>query len=74
MENNILNSRQLGVVIKNARKSQGITQDDLAGMTGIGRRFIGDLESGKETAQIGKALHVLSALGISISATHKWKK
>ncbi len=72
--NMISNAKDLGRMVREARKIQGLNQDDLAGMTGVGRRFIGDLENGKETSQLGKVLHVLSALGIALSATQKWKK
>jgi y4mF family transcriptional regulator len=47
------------------RKAQGLRQDQLAGAAGVGQRFIVDLEAGKPTAQIGKALQVLRALGCS---------
>lgn len=41
-------------------------QDELAGVAGVGLRFIVDLEAGKPTAQIGKVLQVLQTLGCSI--------
>jgi y4mF family transcriptional regulator len=59
--------------VQAARKAQKLSQEDLAGVTNTGRRFISELESGKETAQIGKTLHVLKSLGIAITASHKWK-
>lgn len=74
MDNIILNPKDLGLVVRDARKAQGLSQDDLAGITGTGRRFIGDLEGGKPTAQLGKVLHVLSALGVALNATQKWRK
>ncbi|MFT7432985.1 MAG: HTH-type transcriptional regulator/antitoxin HipB [Alphaproteobacteria bacterium] len=74
MENNISDTKELASVIKDARKEQGMTQDDLAGLTGTGRRFISDLEKGKDTAQLGKVLLVLGALGIGLYAFSKWKK
>ena len=70
----ILSTKDLGLSIRDARKAQALSQDDLAGMTGTGRRFISDLESGKDTAQIGKILHVLRSLGVALSAVQKWKK
>ena len=74
MDNKIPSTEELGHVIRDARKEQNLTQDDLAGITGTGRRFIGDLENGKETAEIGKVLLVLGALGIAIYALSKWGK
>jgi hypothetical protein len=46
-----------------------LRQDQLAGAAGVGLRFIVDLEAGKQTAQIGKALQVLAALGCSLEIT-----
>lgn len=53
-------------LLKRTRKSQGLTQADLASATGVGLRFISDIENGKETAQIGKVLHIMHALGIKM--------
>lgn len=69
-----LNTENMARLVKETRKTQGLTQGDLAGLTGVGRRFISDLENGKETAQIGKVLLILAALGIALYATRKWKK
>ena len=46
------NVSELGKLIKDTRKSQGLTQADLAISANVGVRFIVDLENGKETAQI----------------------
>ncbi len=70
----ITNAEQLGAIIRDTRKEQGMTQDDLAGLTGTGRSFISDLENGKETAQLGKTLLVLGALGVGLYALRQWKK
>ena len=55
----------IGRVVRSARKAAGLRQDELAGAAGVGLRFLGELERGKPTAQIGKALQVLRALGCS---------
>ena len=59
----------LGTLIRRVRKAQGMRQDELAGVASVGIRFIVDLEAGKPTIQIGKALKVLEALGCSLSIT-----
>lgn len=56
----------LGAIIQNARKEQGMTQIDVAGLAGFGNRFIVDLEKGKETVQMQKALDVLALLGLEL--------
>ena len=73
MDTKIKNAEDLGrVVQQEARKAQKLSQDDLAGMAGTGRRFIVDLEKGKETVQFGKVLRVLATLGVSVAAIRKW--
>ena len=58
---------QIGELIKATRKNMGATQRDLAMTSNTGLRFIVDLEKGKTTCQIGKALKVLNTLGITIT-------
>ncbi len=60
------NSFLIGVLIRDTRKSLGLTQESLAMTAGTGLRFIIDLERGKPTCQLGKALNVLNTLGIQI--------
>lgn len=57
---------QFGETVRNARRALGLRQDELAGAAGVGLRFIVDLEAGKPTAQLGKALAVLDALGCDL--------
>ena len=72
MDTRIKNAEDLSRVVREARKAQKLSQNDLAGMAGTGRRFIVDLEKGKETVQFGKVLRVLATLGVSVAATRKW--
>jgi HTH-type transcriptional regulator/antitoxin HipB len=60
---------QIGTLIRETRKNLGVTQKDLALTSGTGIRFIIDLEKGKDTCEIGKALKVLNTLGIKITLT-----
>jgi y4mF family transcriptional regulator len=60
---------QIGKLIRDTRKKLGVTQKDLALTSGTGMRFIIDLEKGKETCEVGKALAVLNTLGIKITFT-----
>ncbi len=69
MAQRTLTPAELGSIIRAARKAQHLRQDELAGAAGVGLRFIVDLEAGKPTAQIGKTLQVLQALGCSIEIT-----
>ena len=60
---------QIGKLIRDTRKKLGVTQKDLALTSGTGMRFIIDLEKGKETCEIGKALAILNTLGVKITLT-----
>ena len=59
-------TEQLGQRVRDTRKKQKLTQAQLAASTGVGLRFLRELEHGKETCQIGKVLQVLAMLGISV--------
>jgi y4mF family transcriptional regulator len=67
MMKTITGSQDLGKVIREERKEQGLTQEQLAGLTGVGARFVGELEAGKDSCQLGRALQVAAALGLSLS-------
>ena len=60
-------AQAIGQIVRKSRKQLGVTQKDLALTSGTGLRFVIDLEKGKETCQIGKALTVLQTLGIKIA-------
>lgn len=60
----IKSSADLGELVREKRKALGWTQTDLAGRSGTGDRFIIDLERGKPTCQLGKALLVAREVGI----------
>jgi y4mF family transcriptional regulator len=64
----LANTKAFGARLRQKRKSLGVTQKDLAMASGTGLRLIIDLEKGKPTCQIGKALAVAQALGLKIEA------
>ncbi|MBO9135182.1 helix-turn-helix transcriptional regulator [Rhizobium sp. B230/85] len=66
MAKQVSSPADIGALIRSTRKAQNLRQDELAGVSGVGLRFIVDLEAGKPTAQIGKVLQVLQTLGCSI--------
>ena len=59
----------IGKLIRETRKKLGVTQKALALTSGTGLRFIIELERGKETCEIGKALTVLTTLGVKMTLT-----
>lgn len=58
----------LGDLVRASRLAQGLTRDDVAIATGLSPKFITHIEAGKPTAQIGKVLHLLAELGITLRA------
>jgi y4mF family transcriptional regulator len=67
MANRTVTPTDIGVIVRTTRKAQKLRQDQLAGAAGVGVRFVVDLEGGKPTAQIGKALLILEALGCKVT-------
>ena len=64
----IKTTKDIGNLIKQTRKKQGLTQAALALLTNVGARFLSDLENGKPTCEIEKTIKVLSNLGIKLEA------
>jgi transcriptional regulator with XRE-family HTH domain len=62
------NMTALGDLLRASRLAQGLTRDEVAVATGLSPKFITHIEAGKPTAQIGKVLHLLSELGITLRA------
>jgi y4mF family transcriptional regulator len=60
----ITDSKSFGMAVKAYRKSQKLTQEKVANYSNVGIRFIVDLEKGKPTCELDKALHVAKMLGI----------
>jgi transcriptional regulator with XRE-family HTH domain len=56
-----------GSSIRHRRKTLNMRQDELALATGVGRRFLIDLEAGKPTCQLGRSLLVADALGLRVT-------
>lgn len=56
----------LGAQVRTLRRAKELSQDRLAALAGVGRRFIIDLEGGKPTVELGLTLRVLQALGCSL--------
>lgn len=56
----------IGSTIRDERKALGLRQDELAAASGVGLRFLVELERGKPTVQMGKVLDVLAALGCEL--------
>lgn len=62
----IIDATTIGKIIREERKALGLRQAELAAASGVGVRFLVDLERGKPTVQLGRVLAVLAALGCSL--------
>lgn len=50
--------------VKESRRSAGLTQEDFAVRSGLGLRFIRELEQGKETVRMDKVNIALGMFGM----------
>jgi len=70
----IQNADDLGAVIRQKRKEDGLTLHDAAAICGVSHVFLSELENGKESVQLKKVLQVSACLGIEIHAQFRgWK-
>lgn len=54
-----------GSLIRGRRRALRMRQHELALATGVGRRFLIELEAGKPSCQLGRSLMVARALGVT---------
>lgn len=64
----IITATDFGKLVHDVRKKSGLTQAQLSAASGVGERFIRELEKGKVTCQLGKALFIAQMLGIKFEA------
>lgn len=60
----INNPKELGLYLLKERKNLKLTQKEISEFADVGRKFIIELEKGKETAQLGKVFELLNSLGL----------
>jgi y4mF family transcriptional regulator len=56
----------LSVYVKNMRKQYKLTQIELSEKSGVGLRFVRELERGKQTLRLDKVNQVLSLFGAEV--------
>ena len=55
---------KIAVFIRQQRKAAGLTQEEFALRSGLGLRFVRDLEQGKETVRMDKVNQALAMFGM----------
>jgi HTH-type transcriptional regulator/antitoxin HipB len=67
------NAKQLGAIIRRARRNAGLTQAELGKRIGLRQATISKLENGEPATQIKTLLDVLTALGLEITIDKRGK-
>lgn len=62
----IVDATSFGEAVRARRKTLGYTQAYLAAHTGFSVSFLSDLENGKPTAELGKAIFIANMLGLDL--------
>lgn len=70
----VTDPRKFGEAIKKRRRELGYTQRYISEFTGFSISFISDLENGKSTAELGKAIYLANMLGLDISINSRGSK
>ena len=58
---------QLAKFVKEMRKQSGLTQIDLSQKSGVGLRFVRELEQGTQTLRLDKVNQVLALFGAEMT-------
>jgi len=64
-------AKGFGDMIRLRRKKMGYTQKYICEVSGISASYISDLENGKETIELGKAIYLANLLGIDLELTER---
>lgn len=61
-----MNDKSLSEYVKQMRKEHNLTQVELSEKSGVGLRFVRELEQGKQTLRLDKVNQVLSLFGTEV--------
>ncbi len=64
----INNATQFGRAIRQARKQRGYTQQEVADFSGCSLMFVSNLERGKPTCELEKAIRVANTAGLDLDS------
>ncbi|MBE0467970.1 MAG: helix-turn-helix transcriptional regulator [Methyloprofundus sp.] len=63
---NVYQKGELGEAVREERQALGMSQSELATLAGVSRKFVSELENGKETVEFNLALKVAGTLGVNL--------
>lgn len=63
----------LSEFLKQKRKENNLTQEDLAAKSGVGLRLVREIEQGKTTMRMDKVNQILDLFGAHLKVTQKTK-
>lgn len=66
-------AKEFGQIIRERRKKLNYTQGYISAMSGLSISFISDLERGKSTIELGKAVFLANLLGLDCSLEARGK-
>lgn len=69
-----INMNTLSVTVKSLRKQFGMTQEELSLKSGVGLRFVRDLEQGKATLRLDKVNQLLDFFNYEMVPQQKQRK
>lgn len=61
--------QSLAAALRGRRVALGWSQADTAAVAGTSRKFVSEVEAGKETVELGKVLSLADALGLEVTIT-----
>ena len=61
-----MEANKISICVKALRKKYGLTQEDLAVKSGVGYRFLRELEQGKPTVRLDKVNQVLHLFNMEL--------
>ncbi len=70
----IYDAESFGLALRQRRKEMDYTQREISDLTGFSISFISDLENGKSTAEIGKAIYLANVLGLDIDIKSRGRR
>lgn len=67
----MMRMNNLSCTVKQLRKQYNLTQENLALKSGVGLRFVRDLEQGKDSLRLDKVNQLLDYFNYEMTATQK---